>query len=69
MNSGFHGFEINVAFKIQIFVHFFLCLVFVIFMFLLFLGCIFLIFYVYIFLFPGISQNICVYLVIVIFFI
>ena len=63
MNSGFHGFDINVVFKIQIFVHFFLCFVFVIFMFLLF----FFKFYVYIFLFSGISQHICVYLVIVIF--
>ena len=44
MNSGCHGFNIDVAFKIQIFVHFFLGYVFCIFIFLLFLGCIFLYF-------------------------
>ena len=68
MNSGCHGFNIDVAFKIKIFVHFFLCFVFIIFIFLLFLGCIFFIFYMHIFLFPGISQRIYVYLVIAIYF-
>ena len=41
MNSGCYGFNIDVAFKIQIFVRFFFDLFFIIFIFLLFLGCIF----------------------------
>ena len=69
MNSGCHSFNIDVAFKIQIFVHFFLCFVFIIFIFLLFLGCIFFHnLYVY-FLLPGISQHIFVCMVIVNFFV
>ena len=49
LNSGCHGFNIDVAFKIHIFVNFFLWFVFSIFMFLLFLGCIFFIYFICIF--------------------
>ena len=58
---------IDVAFKIHIFVLFFR-FVFIIFIFLLFFRLFFLYIYMHIFLFPGISQHIYVYLVIVNFF-
>ena len=69
MNVGCHVFNGDAAFKIQIFVHFFILFVFIIFMFLSFLGCIFFIFYMYIFLYPDISQHIDVCLVIIKFFV
>ena len=59
MNSGSHGFTIDVAFKIQIFVRFFLWFLFIIFIFLLFLGCIFDISYVYFFVPRYITTYIC----------
>ena len=54
MHSACHSFNIDVAFKIQIFVFFSLfCYYFYLVIFILFLGCFF-IFYMYILLFPGI---------------
>ena len=53
----------------QIFVHFFLCFVFIIFILLLFLGCIFFIIYMYIFCFQVYHNIYIVCMVIVIFFV
>ena len=58
MNSGCHGFNIDVAFKSQIFVHFFLWFVFI-FIFLLFLGCIFLYFICIFFVPRYVTTYIC----------
>ena len=58
MNSGRHGFNIDVAFKIQIFVRFFLRFAFIIFIFLLLLGCIF---FICIFYCSQVYRNIYIY--------
>ena len=60
-----YGFDIDVAFKIHIF---FFRFVLLFSSFYYFLGFFFYILYAYFFLFPGISQHIYVYLVIVNFF-
>ena len=60
MHSGCHGFDIDVAFKLQIFVNFFLCFGFIIFIFLLFLGCFFYILYAYFFVPRYITTYTCI---------